>query len=64
MFTVFYKKESYNPHKTYPQNYNRYAGSKSFKTENEARTFAETVNTKYIINPCGNKIWGDRNERN
>lgn len=56
MFTVFYKKENYNPHKSYCQNANRLVGSKSFKTENEAREFAETVNTKYIINPCGHKI--------
>lgn len=56
MFTVFYKKEKYNPFITYSQNQNRYAGSKSFKTEQEARAFAKTVNTKYIINPCGNKI--------
>ena len=56
MFTVFYKKENYNPYKSYPQNANRYAGSKSFKTEQEAKDFAETVDTKYIINPCGNKI--------
>ena len=56
MFTVFYTKENYNPYKTYGQNFNRRAGSKSFKTEAEAREFAKTVNTKYIINPCGLKI--------
>lgn len=56
MFTVFYKKENYNPFKSYAQNANRYVGSKSFKTEEEARGFAEIVNTKCIINPCGNKI--------
>ena len=56
MFTVFYKKENYNPYKSYPQNCNRLAGSKSFKTEAEARAFSKTVNTKYIINPCGCKI--------
>lgn len=56
MFTVFFKKENYNPFRTYYQNQNRYAGSKSFKTEAEARSYARTVNTKYIINPCGCKI--------
>lgn len=56
MFTVFFRKANYNPNKSYYQNANRYSGSKSFKTESEAREFAEIVNTKYIINPCGNKI--------
>jgi hypothetical protein len=42
-YTVFYTKESYNPNKSYYQNQNRLAGSKSFKTEQEAREFAPTV---------------------
>lgn len=56
MFTVFFTKDNYNPYKSYYQNQNRYAGSRSFKTEIEARNFAVTVGIKYIINPCGNKI--------
>ena len=54
MFTVFFRKENYNPFKSYYQN--RYAGSKSFRTEAEARSFARSVDTKYIVNPCGCKI--------
>jgi hypothetical protein len=56
MFTVFYRKSQYNPYRSYYQNANRYAGSKSFKTLAEAKAFAATVNTKYIINPMGKKI--------
>ena len=48
MYTVFYKKDTYNPYKTYPQNANRYAGSKSFNTEVEAREFAKTVKESRI----------------
>ncbi len=42
-YTVFFKKANYNPYKSYGQNFNRRAGSKSFETETEARAFAETV---------------------
>lgn len=56
MFTVFYKKASYNPFKSYYQNQNRFVGSRGFKTEAEARDFAKSVDTKCIINPCGHKI--------
>lgn len=42
-YTVFYKKENYNPYKTYGQTVNRYAGSKSFETLDEAVAFAKTV---------------------
>ena len=42
-YTVFFKKANYNPYKTYYRNENRYAGSKSFETEAEAREFAATV---------------------
>ena len=56
MFTVFFRKENYNPFRSYYQNQNRYAGSRSFNTEEEARSFAKSVDTKYIVNPCGNKI--------
>jgi hypothetical protein len=56
MFTVFYKKTSYNPNRSYYQNQNRYAGSKSFATLEEAVAYSKTVDAKYIINPAGNKI--------
>ena len=56
MFTVFFKKKNYNPFRSYYQNQNRYAGSRSFNTETEAREFAKTVDTNCIINPCGHKI--------
>jgi hypothetical protein len=49
MFTVFYKKESYNQNKSYPQNCNRYVGSKTFKMLEEATAFASTVNATNII---------------
>lgn len=42
-YTVFYTKENYNPNKSYYQNQNRLAGSKSFKTLEEAKAFAPTV---------------------
>ena len=42
-YTVFYTRKNYNPFKSYYKNSNRYAGSKSFKTEVEARKFAATV---------------------
>lgn len=42
-YTVFFKRANYNPYRSYSQNANRYAGSKSFNTEPEAREFATTV---------------------
>lgn len=53
MFTVFYLRSNYNPYKTYYQNSNRYIASKAFKTIEDAKKFAGTVNTCHIINPCG-----------
>ena len=47
-FTVFYKKDAYNQHKTYYQNQNRYAGCKSFVTLEEAIAFAKTVKNASI----------------
>ena len=44
IFTVFYKANSYNPNRTYFQNQNRYARSKSFATKAEAEAFAKEVN--------------------
>ena len=43
-YTVHYTSNTYNPYRTYYQNQNRYARSKSFDTEAEARAFASTVN--------------------
>lgn len=42
-YTVFYKKDNYSQRKTYFANQNRYAGSKSFVTLDEAKVFAATV---------------------
>ena len=42
-YTVHYTANTYNPYKTYYQNQNRYARSKSFDTEAEARAFASAV---------------------
>lgn len=47
-YTVFFKKANYNPYRSYFQNANRYAGSKSFATELEARNFAESVSEARI----------------
>ena len=44
IFTVFYKADSYNPNRTYFQNQNRYARSKSFTNRAEAEAFAKEVN--------------------
>lgn len=43
-YTVFYNTKNYNPYKTYFQNANRRAASKSFDNEIEARNFASEVN--------------------
>lgn len=42
-YSVTYKRDHYNPYKSYPQNANRYVGTKLFATETEAREFAATV---------------------
>ena len=42
-YSVIYKRDHYNPHKSYPQNANRYVGIRLCVTETEAREFAATV---------------------
>ena len=42
-YIVFFKRAHYNPYRSYSQNANRYAGSRSFATELDAREFATTV---------------------
>lgn len=42
-YLVFYKADNYNPYRSYPQNYNRYARVKRLNTLEEARKFAKTV---------------------
>lgn len=42
-FIVFYEVDTYNPNKTYPQNFNRYARHKYFATLEDAQAFAKTV---------------------
>lgn len=54
-YTVFFKKENYNPFRTYYQNQNRYADSKSFVDENEARQFCKKVNGRLYY--LGKKIF-------
>jgi len=55
MITVFYKRP-HNYHKSTYQNAVRGIASKGFKTEEEARAFAETVETKSIYNNVGKRI--------
>lgn len=43
-YTVFYKTATYNPYRTYAQNANRKAASKSFDNEAKAKEFAKEVN--------------------
>ena len=42
-YLVFYRADSYDPTRTYPQNFNRYARCQRFDTLAEARVFAQTV---------------------
>ena len=56
MYIVYYKRDSYNPQHTYPQNFNRFVGSKCFTTVEEARSFAETVAEPHIYSLTGKKI--------
>ena len=56
MYTVFYKRDSYNPYRTYFQNANRFVGSKSFANIEEAKEFANTVSEPRVYGPTGKKI--------
>ena len=56
MYTVFYKKSTYNPHRTYFRNANRFVGSRGFATVEEARQFAATVAEPCIYSPAGKKV--------
>jgi spore maturation protein CgeB len=61
MFTIFYKKATYNPNRTYFQNYNRYAGCKSAKTPEEipsviAEIEAEGGTNVRVYDNCGRKV--------
>jgi hypothetical protein len=47
-YLVFYEADTYNPNRTYPQNFNRYARVKRVDTLDEARTFAQTVKNPTI----------------
>lgn len=55
-FTVFYKLKNYNPYRSYYQNQNRYAASKTFDNENAARDFAKSVGASYIADNTGKNI--------
>jgi hypothetical protein len=47
-YLVFYTADTYNPFRSYPQNYNRYARVQRFNTLEEAREFAQTVKNPTI----------------
>ena len=55
MITVFYKRP-HNYHKSTYQNAARGIASKAFKTEEQARAFANTVELDSIYNNVGKKI--------
>lgn len=54
MFVVVFNR--YNPYKSYAMVANKRVGFKSFKTEQEARAFANKVDAVHIINPIGKII--------
>lgn len=54
MFVVVFNR--YNPYKSNPMVANKNVTFKSFKTEQGAREFANTVNTIHIVNPIGQII--------
>ena len=54
MFVVVFNR--YNPYKSYAMVANKRVGFKSFKTEQDAREFANTVNAIHIVNPIGNVV--------
>lgn len=49
-FIVYFNREHYNQHITYARCQNRYVGSKSFATMEEAKTFAATQKNARIYN--------------
>ena len=55
MFTVYYK-SSKNYFVSHPQASNPYVRSRSFRSEAEAREFAQSVETKRIVSPIGKTI--------
>ena len=54
MFVVVFNR--YNPYKSYAMVANKRVAFKSFKTEQKAREFANTVKSIHIINPIGQVI--------
>jgi hypothetical protein len=55
-YRVHYKKDNYNPYKTYARNANRYAACKVVDTLEEAREFAATVKNAEIYTTTGVKV--------
>lgn len=55
-FRVHYKKESYNPCKSYFKNANRYAACKICDTLAQAEEFAATVKDAQIYTTTGVKV--------
>ena len=55
-YRVFYKRDNYNPHKTYARNANRYAACKTVDTLEEAKEFAATVKNAEIYTTTGVRV--------
>ena len=55
-YRVHYRRENYNPYKTYFKNANRYAACKVVDTIEEAREFAATVKDAEIYTTTGVKV--------
>ena len=55
-YRVFYKRDNYNPYKTYSRNANRYAACKTVDTLEEAKEFAATVKNAEIYTTTGIKV--------
>lgn len=60
-FTIYFKRNSYNQHRSYPANWNRYMGSKIVYTLEEIPTALEELKAKgykidSIYSRAGKKI--------
>lgn len=56
LYTIFYKVNTYNPYKTYPQNQDRYVRSIAIKGTEEAYKKAKEIEEKYAN--IGAKVTG------
>ena len=55
-FSVTYDRASYNPFRSYPQNYNRHRATRVVVGLEAAREFAQTVEKPVIRDCTGHKI--------